>query len=73
VAMTAKVEELLHLLTEGKRPDDLVFTREDGKPVKRFSQNLAESLRPSRSRFVRLPRLPTGSAIRWQVPSVWRL
>ena len=73
VAMTAKVEELLHLLTEGKRPDDLVFTREDGKPVKRFSENLAESLRPSRSRFVRLPRLPTGSAIRWQVPSVWRL
>jgi len=36
VAMTAKVEELLRLLTTDKRPDDLVFTREDGKPVRDF-------------------------------------
>jgi len=45
VAMTTKVEELLRPLTAGKRPDDFVFTRENGRPVKDFRQawwNLCE-------------------------------
>ncbi|MGA3335550.1 MAG: hypothetical protein ABSC62_15470 [Terracidiphilus sp.] len=34
--MTPEVEELLRAAVEGKRPDDCVFTHEDGKPVKDF-------------------------------------
>ncbi len=37
VAMTAEVVELLRAACDGKRPDDYVFTREDGKPVKSFA------------------------------------
>lgn len=36
VAMTPEVEEFLRAAVEGKRPDDCVFTHEDGKPVKDF-------------------------------------
>jgi integrase len=36
VTMTPEVEELLRAAVEGKGPNDFVFTREDGKPVKDF-------------------------------------
>ena len=36
VAMTANVAELLKQAVVGKKPDDLVLTRQDGKPVKDF-------------------------------------
>jgi integrase len=36
VTMTPEVEELLRAAMDGKGPDDFVFTREDGKPVKDF-------------------------------------
>lgn len=36
VAMTGKVTELLRADVEGKKPDDCVFTRDDGKPVRDF-------------------------------------
>lgn len=34
--MTPEVDELLRALVDGKRADDYVFTREDGKPVRDF-------------------------------------
>lgn len=36
VTMTPEVEELLRAAVDGKGPDDFVFTRENGKPVKDF-------------------------------------
>ncbi len=36
VTMTPEVEELLRASVDGKRADDYVFTREDGKPVRDF-------------------------------------
>jgi len=36
VHMTSKVRELLAIATHDKRPNDFVFTRADGKPVKDF-------------------------------------
>jgi integrase len=36
VTMTPEVEELLRATVDGKWPDDYVFTREDGKPVRDF-------------------------------------
>jgi integrase len=36
VVMTNETFELLGACTAGKKPDDYVFTREDGKPVKSF-------------------------------------
>ncbi len=36
VVMTERVYQLLKPLAEGKNPDDFLFTREDGKPVKDF-------------------------------------
>jgi integrase len=36
VAMTPEVETLLRSALDGKRSDDCVFTRDDGKPVKDF-------------------------------------
>jgi integrase len=38
VAMTQAVRELLTECVRGKRPEDPVFTREDGTPVRNFSR-----------------------------------
>jgi integrase len=38
LAMTPMVEELLRVSVVGKQPDDYVFTRDGGKPVKGFSR-----------------------------------
>ena len=44
VLMTATVHKLLSALAHGKSPDDYVFTRTNGKPVRDF-RGVAKSLR----------------------------
>jgi hypothetical protein len=50
VTMTDAVYMLLCECVARKQPDDFVFTREDGTPVRDFSQDLVESVRSSWNR-----------------------